>query len=386
MLLRSLQLTNILSFGPESEPISFGPLNVLIGPNGVGKSNVLEIINLLRAAPADILEPIRDGGGVGDWIWKGGPPGARAKIQALVDYAQDGIQYSLEFRQTGQQFEIVSEEVNGGKRREGEDEPFHFYQLRDGWGYISAKDADKRHREREEVELTQSILSQRKDPQQLPEITHLGTVLSKIRLYREWVFGRYTAPRLTQKADQQKNFLEQDFTNLGLVLNSLAADFKSKRKFLEAIKCLYDGIQDFGVDIEGGRVQVYLHENGMKIPATRLSDGTLRFLCLAAVLLHPNPPPLICIEEPELGLHPDIIQSVVTMLLDASQRTQVIATTHSEILVDALTDHPEAIIACDKEHGATVLRRLRPELLAPWLEKYRLGALWMQGEVGGLRW
>jgi len=78
----------------------------------------------------------------------------------------------------------------------------------------------------------------------------------------------------------------------------------------------------------------------------RLSDGTLRYLCLLTILCHPAPPPLICIEEPELGLHPDILPEVAKMLVDAASRTQLIVTTHSDILVDCLSDHPEAIVVC----------------------------------------
>ena len=69
--MKELRLTNILSFGPETESIPFGPLNVLIGPNGSGKSNLLEAISLLRAAPKDLSAPVKEAGGVRDWLWKG---------------------------------------------------------------------------------------------------------------------------------------------------------------------------------------------------------------------------------------------------------------------------------------------------------------------------
>jgi predicted ATPase len=133
-------------------------------------------------------------------------------------------------------------------------------------------------------------------------------------------------------------------------------------------------------------VQVFFQEGKWAIPATRLSDGTLRYLCLLAILCHPTPPPLICIEEPELGLHPDIVPHLATLLRDASTRTQLIVTTHSDILVDALTDSHDAVIVCEKHDGATRLARLDAEKLRPWLEKYRLGELWTRGEIGGTRW
>lgn len=72
MLIRSLQLTNFLSYGAEQEPLELRSLNVLIGANGSGKSNLIEALELLRATPGDLLKPVRDGGGVRDWLWKGG--------------------------------------------------------------------------------------------------------------------------------------------------------------------------------------------------------------------------------------------------------------------------------------------------------------------------
>ena len=122
------------------------------------------------------------------------------------------------------------------------------------------------------------------------------------------------------------------------------------------------------------------------IPATRLSDGTLRYLCLLAILCHPNPGPLICIEEPELGLHPDVLPKIAALLKEASERTQIIVTTHSDVLVDAMSDMPEAVLVAERSETGTKLERLDAEKLKPWLDKYRLGELWTRGEIGGTRW
>jgi predicted ATPase len=95
---------------------------------------------------------------------------------------------------------------------------------------------------------------------------------------------------------------------------------------------------------------------------------------------------LVCIEEPELGLHPDILPTVAELLIDASHRMQLIVTTQSDILVDALTETPEAILVCEKHDGSTTMKRLKKEDLSAWLEKYALGELWRMGEIGGKRW
>ena len=148
-------------------------------------------------------------------------------------------------------------------------------------------------------------------------------------------------------------------------------------------------LSDLNVFVSGGTVQIFFQEEGLRqnVPATRLSDGSLRYLCLLAVLCHPTPPPIICIEEPELGLHPDIVPHVAKLLIEASSRSQIFVTTHSDILVDALTNTPEAIIVCEKSDGATQLRRLDDiEGIQSWLDEYRLGEVWMSGAMGGTRW
>ncbi|MBF0425688.1 MAG: AAA family ATPase, partial [Magnetococcales bacterium] len=241
----------------------------------------------------------------------------------------------------------------------------------------------KRKLRPDHVKHDRSILSQRSDPEQYPEITYLGNILSEIIIYREW---NLTNLRKPQAVDLPRDFLEPDGSNLGLILNSLRFNLSAKNRFLGALRDLYDSIDDFDVKIEGGTIQVFLREGRFMVPATRLSDGTLRYLCLLAILCHPGPPPLVCIEEPELGLHPDILPTLADLLKEAAERCQIIVTTHSDRLVDAMTDSPEAVLVIEKPTNSTVLRRLDPDQLKPWLEKYRLGELWMRGGVGGKRW
>ena len=205
------------------------------------------------------------------------------------------------------------------RRCPGDDAP-HFY-------YCFQKRSSCTNRERsgqrnavcvgKSVDPEKSILSQRKDPDQYPEITYLGEQFDRIRIYREWSFGRYTPPRQPQKADQRNDFLEENCANLGLMLNRLRRDVAAKSRLLEMLARLYPEVQDFDVSIEGGTVQVFLHEGRFSIPATRLSDGTLRYLCLLVLLCHPSPPPLLCIEEPELGLHPDALVGIGELLKEA---------------------------------------------------------------------
>ena len=118
----------------------------------------------------------------------------------------------------------------------------------------------------------------------------------------------------------------------------------------------------------------------------QFSDGTLRYLSLLAVLLDPDPPPWIGIEEPELGLHPDIVFELANLLVKASQRTQLVVTTHSHTLVDALTDHPTSVVACGKHEGQTWFKRVTPGVAEAWLNDNSLGQVWSMGGIGGNRW
>ena len=388
MLLHEITLKSFLSFGGASEPLRLGSLNVLIGPNGSGKSNLLESLELLRNSPEQLLKPIREGGGIRDWLWKGGKGTPTASLEVVVEYPKKrpNLRYSLSFTEVGQRFEIVDEQIENEKPIDANHpRPYFYYHFNGGRPVLNVKGVDRSLQE-EDVDLEKSILAQRRDPDQYPEITYLALVFSKIRLYREWSFGRYTAPRLPQKADLPNDMLEPDASNLGLVLNRLRREPAVKARLLEALQALYEGIDDYDVQIEGGTVQVFFHEGRFSVPATRLSDGTLRYLCLLAILCHPKPPPLICIEEPELGLHPDVLPTLAELLKEASERCQLIVTTHSDILVDAMTDRPEAVLVCEKGSEGTVLTRLNAEDLRPWLEKYRLGELWTRGEIGGTRW
>jgi predicted ATPase len=393
MLIHEISLKNFLSYKEPSVPFILKPLNVLIGPNGSGKSNLLEAIELLRSAPEQFLRPIREGGGVREWLHKGDHVGvSTASLNCVVNYPSGNqpLRYVVSFTAAGQQFEIVDERIENekpdpSKKHRTGDKPYFFYEYDKGRPTLNVK-GKRRELRREDVELDKSILAQRRDPEQYPEITYLATKLSNIRLYREWSFGRYTSPRMPQRADLPNTMLEGDFSNLGLVLNWLGSKAETKKRMLTELQKLYDGIDDYGVQIEGSSVQVFFHENGRTIPATRLSDGTLRYLCLLAILLQPTPPPLVCIEEPELGLHPDILPTVADLLKDASTRMQLIVTTHSDILVDAMTDTPEAVLVCEKTVDGTTLRRLNAEELKPWLENYRLGELWSRGDLGGNRW
>ncbi len=377
---------NILSYGPETEPITLENLNVLIGPNGSGKSNLIETISLLRATTGDVRAVIRQGGGTNEWIWKGNPKGT-ASIDAVISNPKgpQPLRHVFSFREEKQSFRLDDERIENQYPDEDKDIPYFFYRYQKGYPVLNVM-GDQRNLKQETVEPDLSILVQRRDPEMYPEVSYLASAYDKIRIFREWTFGCNAVFREPQKADMRNDRLEEDFSNLGLFLNYLRRKPEAKNAILDELRDFYEEFEDFDIFIEGGTVQVFFTENNFTIPATRLSDGTVRYLCLLAILCDPDPPALICIEEPELGLHPDILPNLADLLIRASERTQLIVTTHSDILVDALTDQPEAVLVCEKHDRQTVTKRLSGQKLRRWLDKYRLGQLWMSGELGGMRW
>ncbi len=353
--IKNIQLSNLLSFSTPPAVIPLGNLNVLIGPNGSGKSNLIEAISLLQAAPKELADPIRKGGGVRDWLWKGTKELPVAAIEILTTKAPAGIhdlRYKLAITSLGQRFVLSDECLENEKPDQGQPEPSFFYRYQQNHPVLNINE-EQRMLKRESVDPEKSILAQRKDPDQYPELTWLGEQFSKIKIYREWSFGRKSGLRLPQETDAPNDFLSEDCLNLGLVLNTLRRKPEVKRKILSHLAEFYEGVEDFDISVQGGTVQFFLQEGDYTIPATRLSDGTIRYLCMLAILCHPVPPPLICIEEPELGLHPDVLPALAALLKEASMHSQLIVTTHSDVLIDELTDVPDSVLVCEKENGVT---------------------------------
>lgn len=389
MLIQRIKLKNILSFGPDAQELELKPLNVLIGPNGSGKSNLIEVIGLLQAAPRDLQQPIRESGGVSNWVWRGEPRETFAEVEVVMPHGNDRLlRYRLTFYEDNQRFRLHSESL----RRVADDvdpDPIPYFDAGSNNVHLLYEDA-RRETGRSTIKVKpvtadQSVFANIKGPQ-YREITQTGEHVQGIRFYREWKFGRHSPLRKPQQADLPNDFLMENGRNLGLVLNRLMREPKAADRLLAALRELYADIVDFHMNIEGGTVQVFLREGDITVPATRLSDGTLRYLCLLAILCHPKPPPLVCIEEPELGLHPDILPRIADLLREVSERCQLVVTTHSDVIVDALTDVPESVIVCEKNQGRTTLKRLDTDDLSEWLKRYQLGELWASGGIGGNRW
>ncbi|MGA2216721.1 MAG: AAA family ATPase [Terracidiphilus sp.] len=420
--LKSLRLDGLLSFPPGSEAIPLTPLNVLIGPNGSGKSNLIEGIELLHALPTGFASAIREGGGVREWLWKGDGTlssvieahidvdhqlrdGVSPSLIEATDYEVPDLRYALSFSDVGQRVEITGEFIEDVGyttvpptdeqmylRPAGEGSPLSYYRFQDGDLVVNLKSEwpasknirrETRSLDRRNIKPDESILAQLKDPFVYPELFEVGRKFEAIQSFREWTFGRGSEVRRPQRPDWPSDSLLPGAQNLGAVLDQLQLTERWP-EFNGYLNRFLPRFQRCTVSSAGGRVQIFLHENGLRlpIPATRLSDGTIRFMAILAQLLSPTPPPLICMEEPELGLHPDAIALLAGLLQEASARTQLIVTTHSDALVSALTEVADSVLVCEYR-GGTVFKRIESEKLRFWLEKYRLGEIWRIGEIGG---
>ncbi len=383
----------ILSFASDNSPLELRGLNVLIGPNGSGKSNFIELFELLSSAPTDIAKTIRDGGGVREWLWKGETPSIAARIGLKLNLpnVNQRLRYELELGASADRLEVLDEKLEDAElKRLGSTDVYFYYRFQRGHPIINVRREGaagpvQRKLNRESLDPQQSVLSQRKDPEAYPEVTALGREFNRLFTFREWRFGRYGALRQSQPTDLATDRLMPDAQNLGLILNGIEhSDLGSRlndllARFLPRFRHISTRVQT------GGTIQIFLHEHGLgsPVPATRLSDGTIRFITLLVILLKPELASAICIEEPELGLHPDAMFILGELILEASRKSQLVITTHSEVLLSELSGRTQDVLVCENASGRTLMKRLSSEKLEYWLDKYTLGEIWRNGELGG---
>jgi len=402
--IRRIRLENFLSYGSAGQSIELEPLNVLIGPNASGKSNFVEALRFLKATPTvDLTKPIREGGGATEYLWKGAPGIPTAKIEATIESPGTGcpLTYGISFTSDDWlRLRLVDEYIEFENACNSTDGPPFIYRYSDknrqGTLFYRNRMAVPNNISTEKlptylsyefsIDANRSIIGWIRNPDQYPELAYLENLFLNIQFAGEWQLSRYSLSRLPQRTDLPTDVLLEDASNLGLILNNYSG--KTRGEIIESLKQVYGDLEEIRTPVQGNTIQTFIHESGLSspTPAIRLSDGTLRYLCLLTLLKQPKLPPILCIEEPEIGLHPDVIHTVAELLIEASQRTQLIVTTHSESLVSALADAPEAVVVCERDSCGTHLKRLDSERLKKWLEKYSLGELWMTGEIGGTRW
>src|SRR5580693_4427015 len=374
LLFEQITLENLFSF--KKTTVQLRGLNVLIGANAVGKSNLVEAIGLLHAAPTDLSTAIRRLGGVRVVCSLAGPNYSPISAIECSGMCGEALRYRLEFSEEARGFVILKERLGGAHLSAGDGNGMPYFERIGGNVRFGAESSP--------VPLTQSVFQVYKSPADATPITRVGRELESIRIYREFRTTGDSQARVgagVSSPPAWNKFLHDGGDNLALVL--LDMDFKSVSSRIRAyLQRFCDRFTDLKVRLDGSIAKTYIEETGLLEPLVswRLSDGTLKFLCLLAVFLDPDVAPLICIEEPEVGLHPDAIQIIAEALVEASERTQLIVTTHSEALIDALSEHPEHVLVAERDfENGTQFKRLNEKQLSSWLERYTLGALWRKG-------
>lgn len=388
LAIKSINLKNILSFGPDgigldNKGLELHPLNILIGANGSGKSNLIEAVSLLQAAPTDLNQPfLKARSTVRQWLWQG-LKDVIATIEVKIDYYQlkqtSTLNYELSYTDLDGVLQITQEELSAP--RYGAD--FNFLTHKGSLVEVRGMPFMEVQTVEREDYAHQAVVSKFKaSPYEYPnEIEVLSRTLSSIRFYRGFNFAQGAASRWLNYPNEPADYLNEDASNLSAVYYRLLKDAATKARLLQYLQFFYPDAQDICVNDLGGFLQLVVKEQGREVATNRLSDGTLQWLALLAVLLSPNLPPLICLEEPEVGLHPDAIPLLGGLLREAGQRSQLIVTTHSTRLLDNFT--PEDVVVCEKVDGATKLRRLNEAELVNWLDEYTLGEVWERNIVGG---
>jgi predicted ATPase len=232
------------------------------------------------------------------------------------------------------------------------------------------------------VSPTELAISQVKDPTKYPAASAVLEELGGWTFYRDIEAGPESRARQPALLTPDLRLLPNG-SNLSSVFHAIQQDYPDDwGEILEIVRTAYPDFLKLTVPAQGEDGKVILRwserlsEQQGDLPAHLLSDGTMKLLCLIAILKNPDPPPLICIDEPELGLHPDWIKLVAELLQDAAMRTQVIVVTHSPHIVAKL--EPEQLIVVEKEDGQTTMNQFSREdqdSLAKWLKDFNLADL-----------
>ena len=308
MLIKSLHLKDILSF--KDAELELQPLNVLIGANGSGKSNLIDAIALLQSVPSDLTGFLRHNGPTSDWVWKGpgweDTPFQLAKVGARFANPGGPFNYELQILVGDDRVHSLTERLDlmAAERKIAYVRPFFQAANQQARLWSSRPDGTLADYGDEPVTVDipsgKSVLSEIRSRVDYPAITETSRLLSAIKVYRNWEVGRGSAVRKSQRTDGDPSFLEENFSNLALVVNDLRENHGLGPSMDSYLERFYESYQSLHTPVYDSMLRLTVREAGLSspLPATRLSDGTIRFIALLAILCHPKPPPLICIEEP----------------------------------------------------------------------------------------
>jgi len=368
--------------------VQLHPLNVLIGPNGSGKTSVLEVIQILKFAMMEegLTEALQKQGGTTAVLSRvpNGPD--RLKIELAVDAESDKSQepmcYRFEVAPRGTGHVIPCEQLEWQWDPEA-DKPFRYIDAH--YDHIRYVDPETAHRWVEPTwDHHASELALAQMPRMYKEPQDLRSTLRKTSVFSFLDVRQRAVVRLSQPLTPT-TLPGPNGENLYSALYNLRAGHHDVYDRLEGFLRLgFPGFRQLEFPVVGaGQVTMTWDQEELTNPLypTELSEGTLRFLWLATVLLSPDPSPITLIDEPEVSLHPELLKLLAELLQDAAVRGQLIVATHSSDLVRWL--QPDEVLVLDKVDGRTQFAWADAMDLTEWLKEYSLSELWLMGTLGG---
>jgi predicted ATPase len=333
-------------------------LNLLIGANGSGKSNFVSAFELLgRIVDSDLGLYVGRRGGASSLLHRGPEPADRVVLD--VAFPPDG--YHAELVGAAGDTLVFGDEVVVHEMPPAD---------REAWtGWLGGGHRETRMHD--------------PGPGRYTVPAHVVDVLRGCRVFHfhDTSLGA-PVKRFADSADNR--LLAADAGNLApflrRILDEHPADYERIRSTVAQVAPFF---RDFVLAEERSRMRLRWRQVGVDgdFGADALSDGTLRFICLATLLLQPKPPPLIVLDEPELGLHPYAVVVLAGMLRSASTRSQVVAATQSVSLINQF-DIEDLVIVERSDGGSTFGRRSSAEL-ERWLADFSVGDLWEKNLLGG---
>lgn len=347
----SLTIEGFKSFR-RLEPLELGPLNILIGANGSGKSNFLAAFDLLAkvCSSQQFARHVEEAAGAGRLLHHGA--GVTRNIRFEVGFEDGQADFSVLLQHGAEDRLLPGLVIDTGSLPPGFTEEFE------------------------------------PEPGMVPAIEFLRLRLERWQWYHFADTSRTSRMKATQDLEDNRR-LRPDGANLAAFLFLLRKKHKVAydqiRKTVQLAAPFFD---DFVLKPRALNPDTILLEwrhlrSDARFGASSLSDGTLRFIALTTLLLQPAElrPRLIVIDEPELGLHPYAVTLLAAMLREVSVESQIVVATQSPLLLDHF--EPEDVLVADRQGGATTVQRLSAESLRMWLEDYSLGELWQKNEFGG---
>ncbi|AUH52192.1 chromosome segregation protein SMC [Chromobacterium sp. ATCC 53434] len=337
-------------------------LNIVVGANGCGKSNLYKAIQLLHAAAEGRLSAaLAAEGGAQKAMWAGGArrgDKARAPKRMTLAARLDDCDYELQLGYPEPSLSLFSldplvKEESLWLAGHGRRPSTLLLERRNQAAFLCGVDGE-RTAYPASLRAEESLFGQLAEPHRYPELSQVRETLRNWRFYHEfavWPGSPLRAPQVGIRSP----VLAHDGANLAAAFQTIIEI--GDHALLQSV--LADAFPDsrFQVDAQHGRFQLLMQRDGLLRPleAAELSDGTLRFLCLAVALLSPRPPAFMALNEPENSLHPALLPALARLIAEASRHSQLWVTSHSPALAEMIRRHqPLKLFALAMRDGETV--------------------------------